>query len=286
MNKNTSKIAFSVFIVIVLALASWYLYTQFQESTLPNLQKSIRETVDQESEVFTPPPLKSKGDHPDSQLTKKGIRSWTNKQRVRYNLRTLSENNKLTQSAQAKAQDMLENQYFAHQSPDGDGVSKLAARTSYSYLIIGENLALGNFKDDEALVTAWMNSQGHRENILKEGYREIGIGLIRGDYKGDQVWLAVQHFGTPKSVCNQPSKAIKNQIDSNNNTLEEWKKELNYLKQEIESTPPNSEKYSQLINEYNKLTEDYNNLLSQNESLIESYNQSVADYNQCLNSYK
>jgi uncharacterized protein YkwD len=92
---------------------------------------------------------------------------------------------------------MFENQYFAHESPTGEKVSDLAKKFGYDFLLIGENLAMGNFSSDEDLVLAWMESPGHRENILNEKYQEIGVAVKKGIFEGKEVWIAVQHFGLP-----------------------------------------------------------------------------------------
>lgn len=96
---------------------------------------------------------------------------------------------------------MLARQYFEHKSPTGETVGDLANHTDYHYLVIGENLALGNFDTNQAVIDAWMASEGHRANILDPRYVDIGISAIKGTYKDDSVWVIVQHFGLPISVC-------------------------------------------------------------------------------------
>jgi len=107
-------------------------------------------------------------------LTVKGVIDNTNKQRaLNGDLPVLKENFKLNFSAEKKLQDMFVKQYFEHNSPEGIGVGDLGLQAGYEYIIIGENLALGNFKDDASLVDAWMASPGHRANILNKKYTEI-----------------------------------------------------------------------------------------------------------------
>ena len=133
----------------------------------------------------------------------------------------LLENTKLDQSAELKAQDMLKNQYFAHTSPSGMAVGNLAEKVGYEFIAIGENLALGNFENDEALVQAWMDSPGHRANILNSRYQEIGVAVLKGVFEGRTTWLAVQHFGLPLSVCPSPQEGVKLTIDANQNKIDE-----------------------------------------------------------------
>jgi len=137
----------------------------------------VPEVTQKEEKEISPPPLKViKEEKPEVILTQKGIIEWANKQREKYGLAPLKENQILDKTAMAKVEDMFENQYFAHESPTGEKVSDLARKFGYDFLLIGENLAMGNFSSDEDLVFAWMESPGHRENILNEKYQEIGGG--------------------------------------------------------------------------------------------------------------
>lgn len=126
----------------------------------------------------------------------------TNAERARQNLPALKVNTTLNSSAQIKAEDMLRNEYFEHQSPNGTDMTDLMKQVGYNFLGIGENLAMGNFRDSQDIVAAWMNSSGHRENIMNPNYTEIGVSIISGNYQGRQILMAVQHFGRPMSAGN------------------------------------------------------------------------------------
>ncbi len=102
----------------------------------------------------------------------------TNAERAKENLALLTENKKLDTDAELKLQDLFKQQYFDHISPQGNGPSYLADQVKYAYVVIGENLALGNFKDNESLIAAWMASPGHRANILNAAFKKVGIGVI------------------------------------------------------------------------------------------------------------
>jgi len=120
----------------------------------------------------------------------------TNAVRDNLGVGSLAENTLLTQSALAKAQDMLIGQYFAHASPDGARVSNLLGDAGYSYRVAGENLAMG-FADAESVVNAWVASPTHYANIIEPEYRDIGVGLVSGLYSGHDTTLVAQHFGAP-----------------------------------------------------------------------------------------
>lgn len=241
-------------------------------------------TEELQRSITTPSPLFGPMENRESTLTSEGIIQWTNKNRVENGLSPLSVNTKLNTAADLKAKDMLERQYFAHETPTGENVDDFAAAAGYDFIIIGENLALGNFKNDEVLVQAWMDSPGHRENILGKGYMEIGIGLARGMYEGNEVWLAVQHFGKPSSACVEPNKALLSEIDSNKAQLSVWEEEMEQRRQDIENTPRNHPSYNRKVREYNELVERYNKLSQDTKALVNQYNEGVRAFNACAKS--
>jgi hypothetical protein len=238
-----------------------------------------------EKEVSTPPPLRVEKEVPEAYLTRAGVIQWTNAQRAKYGLPPLKENPRLDVSAELKVQDMFEKQYFAHLSPSGEGVKDLAEVVGYEFIAIGENLALGNFQNDETLVQGWMDSPGHRANILNPSYQDIGVAVQKGQFEGRSVWLAVQHFGRPLSACPQPDENLKAQIDSNQNEIEKLQTSLATLEAEIKNIKPKrGPAYTQKIEEYNALVSQYNTLIDQTKSLITNYNNQVNLFNQCVTS--
>ncbi len=102
----------------------------------------------------------------------------------------------LAQAAQSKANDMLAKQYFAHNTPSGETPWTFIKAAGYSYVTAGENLAI-DFTEAESIQSAWMNSPGHRANIMNKSFQEIGIGIAKGMYNGHQTTIVVQMFGTP-----------------------------------------------------------------------------------------
>lgn len=118
-----------------------------------------------------------------------------NKQRQKENLKPLITNTKLTQAANKKAENLAQNQYFSHINPVTKKTwSDFINESNYNYLIAGENLANG-FYDTNNMVTAWMNSPSHRQNILNENVEETGIGISFGKLQSTPTIFVVQMFG-------------------------------------------------------------------------------------------
>ncbi len=228
-------------------------------------------------------PVQSASSEPsDFALTRKGIILETNKARVEHSVAKLTESSALDRSAQAKADDILARQYFAHTSPDGKTVSDLVAKQGYAYLKIGENLALGNFTDDADVVTAWMNSPGHRANILDPQFSEIGVGVARGLYQGRTIYVAVQHFGRPRSDCPGIDSSLKSQIDSMQKYLSELWNSLSTQKATIDQGSGSTSDINTLINAYNSAVALYKKVSAEAEALRAQYNAEVESFNTCL----
>lgn len=130
----------------------------------------------------------------------------TNGQRAAYNLPPLSIDPTLAQAAQAHAEEMAAKGYFSHVSPEGNLPWVWFAKFGYSYQHAGENLAV-NFFDSTDVVAAWMNSPTHRDNIVKQEFNEIGIGVATGTYEGRSTTFVVQFFGTKKALAAAPAPA-------------------------------------------------------------------------------
>jgi uncharacterized protein YkwD len=97
-------------------------------------------------------------------------------------------------AAQRHAEDMLARHYFAHESPERETVRERARAAGYSWRVIGENIAEGQFSVDEVMET-WMASPGHRRNILDRDFQELGVGLALGRNGGEWRVVWVQTFG-------------------------------------------------------------------------------------------
>ena len=105
-----------------------------------------------------------------------------NKQRTQNGLSPLKENGELQRVARIKAQDMGNNNYFSHTSPTYGSPFDMMKSFKISYNTAGENIA-GNTSNSDA-VTAWMNSSGHRANILNSSFNQTGIGVVKGSKYG------------------------------------------------------------------------------------------------------
>jgi len=251
--------------------------------TLPKIEKAVEDKVQEvRKEVNAPPPLQAKEESPQAFLTAEGVIKSTNIQREKNGLTTLSTNSLLNQSTQRKVKDMFSEQYFEHISPQGLDVSDLAENAGYKFILIGENLALGNFLNDEALVQAWMDSPGHRENILNSGYKEIGVAVLKGTYQGKTTWMAIQHFGRPLSDCPQIDTALEQKIANNKVLLDRMITELDAKRKELEQTNRKDSEYNQKVEQYNKLVEEYNKHAEETKQLLGDYNDQVNHFNKCV----
>ncbi len=106
----------------------------------------------------------------------------TNKEREKAGLKALKADTELSKVARAKSKDMADNGYFDHNSPTYGSPFDMMKSFGISYKTAGENIAQGQ-KTPEEVVEAWMNSQGHRENILNPDYTNIGVGYVEnGNY--------------------------------------------------------------------------------------------------------
>ena len=113
-----------------------------------------------------------------------GLLEGTNQQRVANGLGNLALNGTLNQAAQAKAADMAATDYWSHNSPSGATPWTFISATGYTYQTAGENLAYG-FSSSSDAITGWMNSPGHRANILNTSFTEVGFGIIDiANYQG------------------------------------------------------------------------------------------------------
>jgi hypothetical protein len=226
-------------------LLPWLLLTLMIAAGVVIWQKQPAALLDElieVGEVLTPEPLKGPLHGPGGTLTTAGILAETNRQRATEQLPALAANATLDQAAQKKVADMFARHYFAHEAPDGTGPADLVDSVHYEYIRVGENLALGNFESDAVLVQAWMDSPGHRANIMHEGFSELGLAVGRGDFEGTEVWLAVQTFGAPLSDCpavdqnlQKQFEALKNKLDGLVTTLQPQQDQLANLQKELDS---------------------------------------------------
>lgn len=105
-----------------------------------------------------------------------------NKQRTQNGLSALKLDTETLRVARIKAQDMVDNNYFSHNSPKYGSPFQMLNSFKISYKTAGENIA-GNSSNSSA-VTAWMNSSGHKANILNSSFNDTGIGVVKSSKYG------------------------------------------------------------------------------------------------------
>ncbi|MBB4926480.1 sigma-70 family RNA polymerase sigma factor [Kitasatospora kifunensis] len=120
------------------------------------------------------------------------VLSLVNTQRAQNGCGPLTENSKLQAAAQGQSDDMAARQFFDHTNPDGAGPQQRIDATGYQWSSWGENIARGQ-NNAASVMDSWMNSPGHRANILNCSFKEIGIGVHYGT--GGPWWT--QDFGSP-----------------------------------------------------------------------------------------
>ena len=101
-----------------------------------------------------------------------------NKERAKRNLPLLKFNAELSRVARFKSQDMIDKKYFAHNSPTYGSPFQMMQKFGLRFSAAGENIAYGQ-KTAAEVMSTWMNSAGHRANILSEAYTNIGIGVAK-----------------------------------------------------------------------------------------------------------
>ncbi len=128
-----------------------------------------------------------------------GLVEETNVQRTGSGLSALAINSKLNQAAQAKAEDMAARNYWSHNTPEGNPPWVFFSGAGYEYKAAGENLAYG-FDTSNTTIVAWMNSPGHRANIMNTSYTEVGFGIANVENYQDTgpQTVVVAMYGSPQ----------------------------------------------------------------------------------------
>lgn len=211
MSDNAKKILKIIGIIIIITIViggGYFAYEKFIKKTLPGIKQT--------QNIVTPEPLvKQETNGMASDMSPSKIVEDTNKERVDNKLNKLSTNEQLTKAAQDKVEDMFTHQYFEHVSPfDSRDVSYWVQNAGYAYKVVGENLAMGDFSSEADLVQAWMNSPGHRANILNSEFTQIGVAVKKDVINGRKTWLAVQIFSSPAPDCTLPNAELKATIEN------------------------------------------------------------------------
>lgn len=141
-------------------------------------------------------------------IDQKRLIELTNVERQKMGLSQVSENAALDQAATLKAQNMLQENYWAHFAPSGKTPWDFILGSGYKFTFAGENLAKNFYKSDD-VIAAWMASSTHRDNLLNPKYKDIGIAVADGVLNGQKTTLIVQMFGTSEMLATQPSVAVQ-----------------------------------------------------------------------------
>lgn len=112
-----------------------------------------------------------------------------NVERQKVGLSTLKMDSAISNVARAKSKDMAVNNYFAHQSPTYGSAGDMLRQFGISWSAWGENIASGQ-RTPEIVVNAWMNSPGHRANILSNNFSKIGVGYVTNS-NGTPYWTQI-----------------------------------------------------------------------------------------------
>lgn len=109
----------------------------------------------------------------------KEVAELVNQERAKAGLAPLQFDAALSKVATAKAADMAQNNYFDHNSPTYGSPFDMMKQFGISYMTAGENIAMGQQSPQEVM-TQWMNSEGHRQNIMNGSFTKIGVGYVNG----------------------------------------------------------------------------------------------------------
>ena len=113
------------------------------------------------------------------------VMEYMNVERANNGLPPLIWNDKLAEAGKMHSQDMAERNYLSHYSPEGEGVENRLDKVGYKFSVAGENIFEATYLEDrkpadlaKIIVTGWMESKGHRFNILNKAYQECGVGIV------------------------------------------------------------------------------------------------------------
>lgn len=296
---NESKIPFFALVFITaLAIAGYILYEKQTatpanpavDTTTPPIQEIKGESV---TATSTPPIISSATTSEFSKsntslhlkINRENIIWFTNYERVKAHLAPLTPSAELNTSSSRKNDDMFSYQYFNHTRSGNPpvGFDRFIDDQNYSFIKIGENLAMGDFGTSAEIVNAWMKSPAHKKNILDSTYREIGVTATKGVMNGKEVYLITQHFGNPRSSCPSINSATKEAIDTLKKSIADLQKTINDKQREVtHSDYALDPHYDTLISEYNSFVDAYNISIKKMAALVAQYNKQVQAFDRCV----
>ena len=128
---------------------------------------------------------KSTNSAEDAKLVKEVV-TLVNQERAKQGLAPLKENVQLSNVAKTKSEDMVAKNYFSHTSPTYGSPFDMMKKFGIKYTSAGENIAMGQ-QTAASVMKSWMNSSGHKANILSKNFTEIGVGVAK-DKSGAIYW--------------------------------------------------------------------------------------------------
>ena len=164
----------------------WKLAVQYQVGTSEIIQANPQVTdpdLIYPGQILQIPQLESTVSSYESEVIR-----LVNEIRQQNGLRPLAANWELSRVARYKSQDMRDNGYFSHNSPTYGTPFQMLSAFGLSYRTAGENIAKG-YASPQAVVNGWMNSSGHRANILNASYTQIGVGYVSGGNYWAQLFI-------------------------------------------------------------------------------------------------
>ncbi len=143
-----------------------------------------------------------------TEMSRSNLLTATNTERNAVGASSLTINDKLNASAQAKANDMVSRDYWAHNTPEGQEPWIFIDAQGYMYTKAGENLAYG-FSSSNSTITGWMNSPSHKANLLDTSFQEVGFGFANSEnFVGTgQETIVVAHYAKPVVSAPVPAPA-------------------------------------------------------------------------------
>jgi len=270
-------------VLIGIGVFFWYQYPQSERLKIQDQITSIAQKGIEKS-VNAPGALVAKVESNNAFLTVTGVLRGTNAERKKEEIYALTQNQQLNTIARIRMNDMFTRGYFEHISPQGQSASSVAGDVGYEYVSIGENIAMGNFADDDVLVKAWMDSPGHRANILRASYTQIGIAVGKGNYNGRTTWIGVQIFGKSLSECPPVNSNLKADIDAEismigvlKQALSQKEVAMNQLKESGDWNAFNAE-----VAKYNGAVKEINAMNAALQEKLSDYNSQIRLFNSCI----
>lgn len=187
----------------------------------------------------------------------------SNRERINAGLKPLTRSQKLDEAALQRAKAIIQYNEWAHEATKSGLTYKEAIRkTNYWNINYGENLANGQYTSQE-VVSGWMNSPKHKENLLSKLYQEVGIATFSGQLDGFHTVVTVQIFGGY-----QPPNYSRETLDSWSNVLNRLKE----IKPSWENLKNNHEKYEANKADTDRLLQIIDIRISRMESIVSKMN--------------